>query len=143
MVDQLIVTLQETQIHGNGQGAALEHWLQLSQDRQEARRTRLAEGQPFVPPFVWTMLILMTLIVVTFQCLFADPTATAFGQAVAMASMTATLFSGLTLVWVLDRPFNDRGAEITPSRMEASLIVLMHMADFPADLPCDANGHPS
>ena len=141
-VDQLVTTIQQAQVRGNGQGAALEHWLQLSEDRQEARRTRLAEGQPFVPPFVWVVLILMILVVVIFQCLFADPGATAFGQSVAMAAMTATLFAGLTLIWVLDRPFNDRGAEITPSRMSASLAVMTHKADLPAELPCDASGNP-
>ena len=141
-VNEMVTTIQQAQVRGNGQGAALEHWLQLSEDRQEARRTRLAEGQPFVPPFVWVVLILMILVVVVFQCLFADSGATAFGQSVAMAAMTATLFAALTLIWVLDRPFNDRGAEISPSRMSASLAVMMHKADVPANLPCDAFGNP-
>jgi len=142
-VDKMVTTIQDTQVRGNGQGAALEHWLQLSEDRQDARRTRLAEGQPFVPSFVWVVLILMVIVVVSFQCLFADPGATAFGQSIAMAAMAATLFSGLTLIWVLDRPFNDRGAEVTPSRMTASLTILMHKADLPASLPCDTNGDPA
>lgn len=142
-VDELVTTSQEAQVHGNGQGAALEHWLQLSEDRQEARRTRIAEGQSFVPEFVWLVLILMVVIVVAFQSLFADPTATGFGQAVAMASMASTLFAALTLIWVLDRPFNNRGAEITPSRMEASLTILSNKSSLPTDLPCDANGNPT
>jgi hypothetical protein len=142
-VDRLVTTIQQADVKGNRGGAALEHWLQLSEDRQEARRTRIAESDAFVPGFVWVILILMVVVVVTFQCLFADPSATAFGQSVAMASMTATLFAGLTLVWVLDRPFNDRGAEITPTRMSASLAVLNHQADLPATLPCDADGNPT
>jgi hypothetical protein len=142
-VDELILTAQQAKIAGNGQGAALEHWLQLSEDRQESRRTRLAESQPFVPEFVWLVLILMVVVVVAFQCLFADPRATAFGQSVAMAAMTATLFSAIALIWVLDRPFNDRGAEIEPSRMSASLAVLMHKADLPTTLPCDPDGTPA
>ena len=141
--DELDTTIQQAQVRGNGQGAALEHWLSLSQDRQDARRTRLAEGRPFVPLFVWLVLILMVIVVVAFQCLFADPRATAFGQSVAMTSMAATLFAALTMVWVLDRPFNNRGAEITPSRMTASLAVMTHEANLPADLPCDAQGNPS
>jgi hypothetical protein len=142
-VDELILTAQQAKIAGNGQGAALEHWLQLSEDRQESRRTRLAESRSFVPEFVWLVLILMVVVVVAFQCLFADPRATAFGQSVAMAAMTATLFSAIALIWVLDRPFNDRGAEIEPSRMSASLAVLMHKADLPGTLPCDADGTPA
>lgn len=142
-VDELVTTIQQAQVRGNGQGAALEHWLQLGEDRQEARRTRIAEGQSFVPEFVWLVLVLMVIVVVAFQCLFADPTATGFGQAVAMASMASTLFAALTLIWVLDRPFNNRGAEITPSRMEASLAILSHQANLPSDLPCDAHGNPT
>ncbi|MGC4112030.1 MAG: DUF4239 domain-containing protein [Nocardioides sp.] len=142
-VDKLDATIQQSKIVGNGQGAALEHWLSLSQDRQDARRTRLAEGRPFVPGFVWFVLVLITIIVVAFQCLFADPTATAFGQAVAMSAMTVTLFSALTLIWVLDRPFENRGAELHPTRMQASLAVMSNEVGFPADLPCDAVGNPA
>jgi hypothetical protein len=138
----LVTTIQHAAVRGNRQGAALEHWLQLGEDRQEARRTRIAEGQPFVPTFVWVILILMVVLVVIFQCLFADPTATALGQAVAMGAMSATLVSALTLIYVLDRPFNNRGAEVTPSRMEASLAVMSQDARFPPTLPCDADGHP-
>jgi hypothetical protein len=141
-VDRLDTTIVQATIKGNGQGAALEHWLSLSQDRQDARRTRVAESRPFVPGFVWFVLILITVIVVAFQCLFADPAATAFGQAVAMSAMTATLFAALTLIWVLDRPFADNGAQLHPTRMEASLAVMSHEASFPASLPCDASGNP-
>jgi hypothetical protein len=142
-VDQLDTTIQQAKVVGNGQGAALEHWLALSQSRQDARRTRVAEAQPYVPGFVWFVLIMITIIVVAFQCLLADPSSSAFGQAIAMSSMTATLFAALTLVWVLDRPFNDRGAEISPSRMQASLSVMMHEPTLPASLPCNAVGTPT
>lgn len=141
-VDRLDTSIAAARIKGNGQGAALEHWLSLSQDRQDARRTRVAEARPFVPGFVWFVLILITVIVVAFQCLFADPAATAFGQGVAMSAMTATLFAALTLIWVLDRPFEDSGAQLHPARMEASLAVMEHEASFPASLPCDASGNP-
>lgn len=142
-IDRMDVTIQQTKVVGNGQGAALEHWLTLSQSRTDARRTRLAEGHPFVPGFVWFVLILITVIVVAFQCLFADPRAKAVGQAVAMSSMTATLFAALTLIYVLDRPFDNRGAQLQPSRMQASLAVVMHEPTLPTNLPCDANGTPS
>jgi hypothetical protein len=142
-IDDLVTTSQQASIKGNRQGAALEHWLTLGEDRQEARRTRIAESQPFVPGFVWAILILMVVMVAAFQSLFADPTATVFGQAVAMGAMSATLFSALSLIWVLDRPFNDRGAEISPSRMQASLVIMSKDAHVPATLPCDADGNPT
>jgi hypothetical protein len=142
-IDELVTTSQQASIKGNRQGAALEHWLQLGEDRQDARRTRIAESAPFVPGFVWAILLLMVIMVMGFQCLFADPSATAFGQAVAMGAMSATLFSALTLIWVLDRPFNNRGAEIAPSRMSASLAIMSHDANIPPNLPCDADGNPT
>lgn len=139
--DRLDATILQAKVVTNGDGAALQHWLDVNQARQEARRTRLAEGQPFVPSFVWFVLILITVLVMAFQCLFADPAATGVGQAIAMGAMGATLFAALTLIWVLDRPFNDRGAEVAPSRMEASLAIMMHGVDA-STLPCDSRGLP-
>jgi hypothetical protein len=140
-VDRLDESVQQTTVTGNGQGAALRSWLMLSQSRQEARRTRLAEGQPFVPAFLWFVLILLTLGLVAFQLLFADPAATALGQAVAMGAMTATLVAAITLIWVLDRPFKDRGAQISPQRMTASLAVMSQDSAVLAQLPCDTEGN--
>jgi len=54
-----------------------------------------------------------------------------------MASMAGTLVAALTLIWVLDRPFNDRGAQIHPTRMEAALAVMTHQGNGPLPLPCD------
>jgi len=141
-VDALDTTMQQQPVVGNKGGATLEHWFDTSQDRQEGRRTRLAEARPFVPPFVWIVLIAMVLVVVAFQCLFADPGATAFGQSLAMASMAGTLVAALTLIWVLDRPFNDRGAQIQPIRMEAALAVMTHQGTGQVPLPCDEVGAP-
>jgi hypothetical protein len=119
---------------------ALAHFFEVDEARQEARRSRLAEAQPFVPGFVWGVLVLITFAVLGFQALFADPAGRRLGQAVAMGAMALALFSGLTLVWVLDRPFYDRGAAIPHSRMSASLAVMQRTA--PATLPCDGAGQP-
>jgi hypothetical protein len=86
------------------QGAALSHWFNLSQERQESRRGRLAVASPFIPGFVWLVLVLLLLPVLAFQSLFADPLASTRGQIAAMGAMTATLMPGIVLVWVLDRP---------------------------------------
>lgn len=142
-VDALDDTMEATPVRDNKESATLQHWFDVSQARQEGRRTRLAEAQPFVPGFVWFVLILIVVILVAFQCLFADPSAMAFGQSIAMCSMAATLFAALVLIWVLDRPFSDRGAEIGPSRMEAALAVMHQSAKLPSALPCDADGTPT
>ena len=54
--------------------------------------------------------------------------------------MAFALFAALSLIWMLDRPFADRGAAIPHTRMSASLGVMQRTA--PAILPCDGTGNP-
>ena len=42
-------------------------------------------------------------------------------QVATVIGVAASLGAGLTLVWILDRPFNDRGAAIPPTRMTATV----------------------
>lgn len=145
-VDRMDQTLQAAPVGDAKQAAALGHWLSQSQDRQESRRGRLAEAQPFVPGFLWIVLCLLVVAVLTFQVMFVDPMSAALGQAVAMGAITATLVSGLVLIWVLDRPFNDRGAAIAPTRMNAAEQAME--ADYAESgtttpLPCSASGQPT
>jgi hypothetical protein len=139
-VDRTHDNLLVTPANDQRQVEALAHFFDVDAIRQDARRSRLAEAQPFVPGFLWGVLGLITLVVLGFQMLFADPSARRLGQAVAMGSMALALFAALTLVWVLDRPFYDRGAAIPHNRMTASLGVMQHTA--PATLPCDGDGNP-
>ena len=64
------------------------------------------------------------------------------GQAVALVAINSTLFSGLVLVWVLDRPFNGRGAAIAPNRMAAATHTVKSVqgADAGAAILCDRVG---
>jgi hypothetical protein len=119
---------------------AVAHWFDVNKDRQEGRRSRIAESQPFVPGFLWASLILLALVVLGYQVLFVDRSARLLGQAVGMAAMAATLCAGLTVTWMIDRPFNDRGAMISPSRMHAVLVLMERTA--PSPLPCDTHGNP-
>jgi hypothetical protein len=139
-IDAMDTTMQGADISNPEQIEALAHWFDVSKDRQEGRRSRLAEAQPFVPGFLWVALILLTVVVLGYQILFVDRSVRLLGQAVGITAMAATLFAGLTVVWMIDRPFNDRGAEISPSRMQAALVIMERTA--PQQLPCDAHGNP-
>jgi hypothetical protein len=59
---------------------------------------------------------------------------------VAIGAMALALFAALALIWMLDRPFADRGAAIPHTRMSASLGVMQRTA--PALVPCDGDGSP-
>jgi hypothetical protein len=139
------LTSQEMPNETNRDGAALEHWLAMGEERQDARRGRLTEGRPFIPDLVWAVLIILTLAVLGFQLMFVDPRAPVVGQLAAMMATTATLVSAVVLVWVLDRPFNDRGAQIAPFRIEMAIAAVLAQleADTPdPQLPCDEAGRP-
>ncbi len=101
----------------------------------------LAEASPFVPGFLWAALILISMVVLGYQLLLVDPRVRVFGQAYSMAAMAVTVFAALAIVYMVDRPFNDRGAMIHPDRMESALSNMAPTA--PATLPCDASGRPT
>ena len=104
----------------------------MSNDRQEGRRARLAESQPFVPGFLWAALILISVVVLGYQLLMIDPAVRVVGQAYSMAAMAITVFAALAVVYMVDRPFNDRGAAISHARMSAALEVMDRTAPTPS-----------
>jgi hypothetical protein len=139
-VDAMDDTMREASVGDQKQVEALAHWFDVSNDRQEGRRARLAESQPFVPGFLWAALLLISVVVLGYQLLMIDPAVRVVGQAYSMAAMAITVFAALAVVYMVDRPFNDRGAAIPHTRMSAALEVMERTA--PATLPCDAAGTP-
>lgn len=140
-VDTMDQSMREMPVTSQKQVEALAHWFDVSNDRQEGRRARLAEASPFVPGFLWAALILISMVVLGYQLLLVDPRVRVFGQAYSMAAMAVTVFAALAIVYMVDRPFNDRGAMIHPDRMESALSNMAPTA--PATLPCDASGRPT
>ena len=90
---------------------------------------------------MWAALILISVVVLGYQLLMIDPKVRVVGQAYSMAAMAITVFAALAVVYMVDRPFNDRGAAIPHTRMSAALGVMERTA--PATLPCDGAGNPT
>jgi hypothetical protein len=90
------------------------------------------------------VLIALLVLVVAVQVLFADPDVPLLPQAATVIGVAASLVAGLTLVWILDRPFNDRGATIPPTRMTATVQTMEQACGSSTKpLPSDANGQPT
>jgi hypothetical protein len=143
-VNRLDATTQAMDVESSKKSAALQNWFQQSRDRQDGRRGRIAESAPFVPAFVWALLVVLLVVVLFYQCLFAEPRRPLFAQAVGVAAMSITLVSALTLVWMLDRPFNDRGAMLSSARTQTVVLDLEQSYGFPAStIPCNAVGIPN
>ena len=143
-VGRLDATTQGMDVESAKKSAALQNWFQQSRDRQEGRRGRIAESAPFVPAFVWALLVLLFAVVLFYQCLFAEPRRPLFAQAVGVGAMAITLVSALTLVWMLDRPFNDRGAMLSSVRIQTVVLDMEQGYGFPAaTIPCTPQGQPT
>ena len=140
-VDAMDDSMREAQVGDQKQVEALAHWFDVSNDRQEARRARLAESKPFVPDFLWAALILISFVVLGYQLLMIDPKVRVVGQAYSMAAMAITVFAALAVVFMVDRPFNDRGAEISHIRLDHAIALMSRTA--PPTLPCTADGTPT
>jgi hypothetical protein len=140
-VDDMDGTMRQASVTDQKQVEALAHWFDVSNDRQEGRRARLAEATPFVPGFLWAALILISIVVLGYQLLMIDPSVRAAGQAYSMAAMALTVFAALAVVYMVDRPFNDRGAEIGHLRLDRAIAVMSHT--LPTTIPCRADGTPT
>ena len=118
-------------------------WFARAAERQEGRRGRLAESAPYVPPFVWAMLVLLFVVVVGYQVLFASPKRPLIPQVLGVSAVAATMLAGIVVVYVLDAPFADRGAQLPPTRMQSTLTAMETEYQGTATaIPCDAYGNP-
>jgi len=119
-------------------------WFSREAERQEGRRGRLAEAAPYVPPFVWAMLVLLFIVVMGYEILFASPKTSLIPQVIGVSAVAATMLAGIVVVYVLDAPFADRGAQLPPTRMTATVATMEGMYEgAPGSYPCDAQGNPT
>lgn len=120
------------------QTVAVEQWFDRDSERREGRRGRLAEAESFVPPVLWLVLILGSLVVIGYMVLFADPSERAPIQAAMIATVTTLVVSGLLVVALLDSPYGTDAGSVRPTELERTLRLIG--TDAPA--PCDARGVP-
>jgi hypothetical protein len=143
-VDKLDADMVALPVQTNKEIETFNTWFARSAERQEGRRGRLAEAAPYVPPFVWAMLVLLFVVVVGYQILFVRPATPLIPQVLGVSAVAATMLAGIVVVYVLDAPFADRGAQLSPFRMQSALTSMesAYQSDR-ATLPCDANGNPT
>jgi hypothetical protein len=125
------------------QSVAYSHWFDVSAQRLEGRRGRLAAAQPFVPPLLWVALILGGALVLVYQCFYADPKEPLVVQALMIGAVATIATAGLLSVRFLDRPYDNVSGSIKPSAMARSLAIIE--SDWPrfqhaASIPCDKHG---
>jgi hypothetical protein len=117
-IDRLDIDMRGTPIATNKEIEVFNTWFARSAERQEGRRGRLAEAAPYVPPFVWAMLLLLFIVVIGYEILFASPARPLIPQVIGVRGVAASFLAGIFVVYFLDVPFAVRGAFVEPLRME-------------------------
>ncbi|HVD64910.1 MAG TPA: hypothetical protein VNC14_11495, partial [Lapillicoccus sp.] len=89
------------------------------------------------------MLLLLFIVVMGYEIIFVRTTAPLIPQVIGVSAVAATMLAGIVVVYVLDAPFDNRGAQLPPSRMTSAVSTMesAYQAD-PATIPCDAQGKP-
>jgi hypothetical protein len=143
-VDQLDRAMVATPVATNKEIETFNTWYAREPERQEGRRGRLAEAAPYVPPFVWAILVLLFVVVIGYEIVFANPKTPLIPQVIGVSAVAATMLAGIVVVYVLDAPFADRGAQLSPFRMQAT-VATMEASYMGArgTIPCDASGQPT
>jgi hypothetical protein len=143
-VDRLDRDMVATPIATNKEIEIFNTWYAREPERQEGRRGRVAEATPYVPPFVWATVGLLFVVVVGYEILFARPKSPLIPQVLGISAVAATMLAGIVIVYVLDAPFADRGAQLAPVRMQATVATMesSYHAE-PATIPCNADGQPT
>jgi hypothetical protein len=139
---QIEATVDQMPINEAVTEVALGHWLEEMAVRREGRRTRLAESESTIPGAVWSMLVLGAVLTVAYVVVFADRRERWWTQAVMVGSITALIVSGLLVISFLDSPYQEDGAYIAPTEMEASVRLMQDEAGAGSQLPCNADGRP-
>lgn len=144
--DDLEASFAAVGVGNEKQAVAYAHWFSEDDIREEARRGRLAEAAPVVPPPLWFVLILGAGLVLTYMCAFADSGERFLVQALMIGAVTAMIASSLLVIFFLDRPYENRSGSIKPVEMTRTLEhidLLQESSGETVPAPCDESGSPS
>jgi multisubunit Na+/H+ antiporter MnhB subunit len=149
LVDGWLARIEQTiailPIDGERERIAYGYWFDQSGECREARRGRLAEAAPFVPPLVWLALLLGGSLIIAYMCFYADRLERKISQAMMMAAVTAMVASGLLVVRFLDNPYENASGSIKPIAMTTTLEHIkadLGTPDGDAAIACDEHGFP-
>jgi hypothetical protein len=124
--------------------SAYDKWLDLTSDREEARRDRIHGAAGIIPTSIWIVLLLTAGVVFAYMLFFADSAERAISQAMLMGSATTIVAVTLLAINALDNPYRPGVGSLQPTAMERSLEILAAaraVVNDTAPLPCDEQGN--
>jgi hypothetical protein len=145
-VERLEAGIANVELTDQNEAIAYEHWFEKDAVRQEARRTRLAEANAFVPGPLWIILLMGGGLVLVYLLAYADSKEPFAVQALMVGSVTAVFVASLTFVFFLDHPYENTHGSIQPVAMRETIDQIARMQAHAGDrvvVPCGANGRPA
>jgi hypothetical protein len=147
LVDGWVVTSERT-LDGVRQGdyrerTAFDKWFDQEAERDQARSTRLLEGDGVIPSPLWLVLLLGAAVLIGSMLLFADPAEGRGAQAMLIGTVTALVVTSLLAADFLDNPYREGAGSLDPEAMEQAVGAMEdergeHQQAAP--LPCSPSG---
>jgi hypothetical protein len=142
----LFRTVRATDARTSAEQTAYAKWLDLTSEREEARRDRVHGAAGIIPTSIWIVLFLTALVVFAYMLFFADSGERALSQAMLIGSATTVVVATLLAINALDNPYRSGVGSIQPIAMERSLGILDEARtalNDDAPVPCDEEGSAS
>jgi Protein of unknown function (DUF4239) len=139
-------TLKAANPRSAAEQSAYDKWLDLTADREEARRNRIHGGLGLVPGPLWVVLFFISAVIFVFMLFFADSGEWAVTQAMMIGSVIAVITMTLLLIGFLNDPFRSGYGGLRPDAMERTLRILDQERGVfgqSTPLPCDPSGKTS
>jgi hypothetical protein len=136
-------SLQTVRPESSTEQSAYDKWLDLTSDREEARRDRIHGAAGIVPASLWVVLLFAAGVIFVFMLFFADSGERAVSQAMLIGSATAIVAVTLLAIWTLDNPYRPGVGSLRPAAMERTLDILdeaRSVVNQSGPLPCDEQG---
>jgi hypothetical protein len=141
--EALYRTIRDVEPTTNAEQSAYDRWMDLTLDREQARRDRIHVASGLIPSPLWVVLVAVSLVVVTYLLFMADPDELAVSQALMAGGVMAVITLLLLLLAFFNRPYQDGIGGLEPTSMERTLRVLDEVVAeglIEVDAPCDAEG---
>jgi hypothetical protein len=136
-------SLQTVRPESSTEQSAYDKWLDLTSDREEARRDRIHGAAGIVPASLWVVLLFAAGVIFVYMLFFADSGERAVSQAMLIGSATAIVVVTLLAIWTLDNPYRPGVGSLRPAAMERTLDILDEaraVVNQSGPLPCDDQG---
>lgn len=99
-------------------------WESANEQRSSARVARLLEAGTAIPPILWALLIIGSLISVGSLLVFADRSKPGWAHVVLVLGPLFVSVAALVVIAFFDKPYGDSPGAIAPSAMQDTLIAM-------------------